>query len=162
MGYNKDDELAINTIRLLAVCAPRLPLVMPTELRLLFRAIIPLSTQLLVQRLKQAAIGRCHLQSQLRPSRRPYGPCTGCPRSLQQIHEVDCYSICQAPSTYKETASILKIPIGSTVIALCCLTDMPACSSMLCYICLATRSRWMISRISEYVDTTTEQLGDNG
>lgn len=97
MAYNRDDELAINTIRLLAVSlTPHLQSSTPI-------AVNPLCTMTATLRIVLEAwclidnldtneipkhLGRCHLQGQFRPSRRPHGNGSCCPCSFQQVHEL--------------------------------------------------------------------------
>lgn len=73
MGYSKDDTLAINTIRLLAVNMPSYELWL-TEL---VAAPIPRASfdQWLIMSL---LAGRCYLCGELRASRCTYGPGTSC------------------------------------------------------------------------------------
>jgi hypothetical protein len=104
MPYDKTDELAINTIRTLAVRCPVLPRRAPraappllaiarhcplphlcrrddgcslATLHLLLLPIADLNTR----------PGRCHLPGQLRPPGRPYGHGPGGPRPVQQVHD---------------------------------------------------------------------------
>ena len=92
MGYNKDDELCINTIRLLAVCTLSIaPLCSyGVLLALFFLSSSPCPTIFSMASGVDCSccIGRCHFQSQFRPSRSPYGACSSRPRSVQQIYEV--------------------------------------------------------------------------
>lgn len=89
MGYTDKDQLAINTIRLLAVGQShyRCP-----HVEALPNAVFPHSLTKLVQHLLTyslcAGLGRCYLQSQFRASRCPYGHGARCSRPLEQIHEL--------------------------------------------------------------------------
>jgi hypothetical protein len=91
MPYGKTDELAINTIRTLAVCFPFTCCCPATGIA------TPLSQSFFTshradgaeryQLLIRCFAGRCHFHGQLWPPGRPYGHGPGGSRCLEQVHD---------------------------------------------------------------------------
>ena len=86
MGYGEVDQLAINTIRILAVSTPVSPTLCDSCSSLPFKA--PIAGSAVSLTLSPFKIGRCHLCSKLRPSRSSHGHGAHRPCSLQQIHDL--------------------------------------------------------------------------
>ena len=87
MGYGKDDELAINTIRLLAVGDPTMGFLSPAEKAIARREDL-LKAQLLTGKWLE---GRCNLQGKFGAPWRPNGHGPGCSCSVQQVHELQSF-----------------------------------------------------------------------
>jgi len=95
MSFGKTDELAINTIRTLAVCTapPSSPSSPLPRYRIFFSTIkyanrtTPCMHSTISIADSRALLDRCHLCGQLWPSGRAHGHGPGGPRPVQQVHD---------------------------------------------------------------------------